>query len=129
MQGFDERNGMPNSIEKIWIAERDVLRASCHLLPNVRENHFPVHDAKNAIVYRHNRAMAAEMFAPAAGFRVSHCAVLRRKAEPDAHRSVAAAGPRDRESGIADAPAKIGVQRMNLREGGETVREMFGQIA
>ena len=76
MQGFHERNGMPHSIEEIWIAKRDVLRAGGHLLPNVRKHDLAVHDTENTVVYRHNRTMPAQMFAAAARFRVSHHAVF-----------------------------------------------------
>ena len=69
MKFFDQRNGVADAIEKIWIAERNVLRAGGHLAANVFQYNFARHDAENSVVHRHDRAMAAQMLAAAAGFR------------------------------------------------------------
>ena len=70
---------MPNAIEKIGIPKRDVPRPARHLLPHVFEHNFALHDAKIAFVHRHNRAVAAQMFAAPARFRVSRHAMLPRR--------------------------------------------------
>src|SRR5487761_1780974 len=76
MQGFDKRNGMSDAVKKIRIAERDVLGAGGHLLANISENHVALDHAKNSVIDRHNGAMAAQMFAAAARFRVTHRALF-----------------------------------------------------
>lgn len=71
VQGFDERDGVANAIEKIGVAERDVGGAGGDLLANVDEDDVTVHDAENAVVNGNDRAMATQVFAAAAGFGVT----------------------------------------------------------
>src|SRR2546429_6511124 len=67
---------MPAAIEKIRIAEGNVLRAGHHLLANVREHNFTIHYPEHSLVNRHNRAMAAQMLASAARFGITGKAML-----------------------------------------------------
>ena len=60
--------GMRRAIEKIRIAERNMLRAGRHLLADVGHHHLHRQDAELALVHRHHRAMAAQMFAAARAF-------------------------------------------------------------
>src|ERR1700682_2795721 len=66
---FDERNGVAYAIKKVRVAERDMLRTRGYLMANVLKYNFSRHDPENAVVYRHDGAMAAQMLASAAGFR------------------------------------------------------------
>src|SRR5580704_1187055 len=66
---------MAYPVEKVRIAERNMLRASRDLLPHIRHNHVAAHNAEHAVVHRHNRAMPAQMLAPATGLRGSHNAI------------------------------------------------------
>src|ERR1700676_5709404 len=75
MKGLDQFQGMPNAVEKIRIAKRNVLRPSRHLPPNIFQHHVALHDAENAVVHRNNWAMPAQMLAPAARFRRSDNAI------------------------------------------------------
>ena len=76
MQRCDEGKGVADAVEKIGIAERDVLRASGNLLADVREDDFAIHDTKHAVVNGDNGTVAAEMFAAAAGFGEANGAVF-----------------------------------------------------
>src|SRR5258708_22654441 len=55
VQGLDNRHRMADAVEKIWIAEGDVLRARNNLLSDVGQNHFAIHHPENPLVNRHNR--------------------------------------------------------------------------
>src|ERR1700690_3917700 len=66
---FHEWKRVANAIKEIRIAERNVLRARDHLLADIREHDFAVYNAKHSIVNRHNRTMAAKVFATATRFR------------------------------------------------------------
>ena len=52
--------------------------APAYLAANVLEHHVARHDAKDAVIDRHNRTMAAEMLAAAAGFGVARDARIGR---------------------------------------------------
>ncbi len=66
---------VPDPIEKVRIAKRNMLRPRRHLLANVRKHHLAAHNSKHAFVHRHDRTVPAKMFAPAAGLRRSHHAI------------------------------------------------------
>src|SRR5262249_14449513 len=71
MQSLRDHHRVANAIEKIRIAEGDMLRPRRHLLANVFEHDFAVHYAKDAVVDGHNRTMTAEMLASPACFCVT----------------------------------------------------------
>ncbi len=71
VEHFDNSRGVSNAIEKIGIAECDVLGAGLDLLANVGEDYFVRDDTKLPGVNRNDRAVAAEMFAAAGRFRVT----------------------------------------------------------
>ena len=52
-------------------AERDVLGAGRDLRVDVGEHHLRLHDAELSVVDRHDRTMAAQVPAAAAGFGVA----------------------------------------------------------
>src|ERR1700738_4156764 len=66
---FDERNGVAYAIEKIRVAERNMLRTRGYLTANVLKHNVSRHDPENAVIYRHDGAVAAQMLTSAAGFR------------------------------------------------------------
>ncbi len=68
MHRLHNRKRMRRTVEKIGIAERDVLRARGDLLADVFQHDVAFDHAKRAVVNRHNRAMAAQMLAAARGF-------------------------------------------------------------
>ena len=61
---------MAGTVEKIRIAESDVLRASGHLPPNILQHHVALHHAEYAAIHRNHRAMPAKVLAASAGFGV-----------------------------------------------------------
>src|SRR6202008_2162345 len=79
VQGFDKGNGVACAIKEIGITEGNVLGPSRNLLANIRENDVAINDTKNAVVYRNDRAMAAEMLAAAARFGIPDGAVFTRR--------------------------------------------------
>ncbi len=78
VQCLDQRNRVADAIEKIRVAKRDVFRTSSDLLPHVVEDDFPLNNSKDTVINGNDGAMAAEMFASAAGFRIPDGAVLAR---------------------------------------------------
>src|SRR5262245_5401265 len=70
--GFDNSHGVRGTIEEIRIAKRDVLSARRHLGVDVGQHDIRLDDAELTVVDRHDRTMAAEMTASAAGLRVPH---------------------------------------------------------
>ena len=74
MERFHERHRVAGAVEEIGIAERDVLRARRHLPPDIFEHHFALHDAEDALIYGHHRAVPAEVLAAAAGLGVADAA-------------------------------------------------------
>ena len=52
------------TVEEIRIAERDVRRTGRHLGSHVGHHHIDGHDPELALVHRHDRTVAAEVFAP-----------------------------------------------------------------
>src|SRR5947209_15033077 len=66
---FDNFQGVPDAVEKIRIAERNVLCAGINLASHVLHNNFATHHAKNTFVYRHDGAVPAKMLASSARFR------------------------------------------------------------
>ena len=93
---FDDAHGVRRTVEEVGIAERDVLRAGRHLRGDIRQHDFRLHDAELAAVDRHDRAMAAEMAAAAARFRV---AGRRGCSSPTCNVAYAASGGRPDRSG------------------------------
>src|SRR5215470_15854280 len=80
VQSFHDASGVRDSVEKIGIAERDVLRAGVDLLADVGEDGFLRDDAELAFVNGNDGTVAAEMLAAARSFRVpgnAVCAVWR----------------------------------------------------
>src|SRR5215469_17640807 len=76
MERFDDALRMGYTVEKIGIAEGDVLRSGGNLLANVGEDDVDGHDAKLAGVNGDDRAMTAEMFAAAGRLGVARGAML-----------------------------------------------------
>ena len=72
MERFDDPHRVRGTVEEIWIAERDVPRAAGDLRRDVGEDDARRDDAELPVVNRHDRAMAAQMFAAAARFGVPH---------------------------------------------------------
>ena len=66
---LDELQRMTDAVKKIRITKGNVLCASGYLPPNVLHHNVAADDAKHAFVNRDDRAMAAKVFAAAAGFR------------------------------------------------------------
>ena len=56
---FHQWYGVANPIEEIRVAERNVLRAACHLTPDILHDNFPRYHAKHSVIDRHNRAVSA----------------------------------------------------------------------
>ena len=71
VERFDNSRGVCDAIEKIGIAEGDVLGAGFDLLSNIGEDYFVRDHTKLAGVNRNDWAVAAEMFAAAGRFRVT----------------------------------------------------------
>ena len=76
VQGFDDRHCMPNAVEKVGVTESNVLGARRNLTADVLQHHLALHNAECAVVNRHNRAVAAQVFAAAAGLGVADGAML-----------------------------------------------------
>jgi hypothetical protein len=72
VKSFDKLGRVANTVEKIRIAERDMLGARGHLVPDVLYNDVAADDSENAFINWDDGAMAAKMFAAAAGFRRAH---------------------------------------------------------
>src|ERR1035438_7777259 len=58
---------MADAVEKIRIAEGNVLSARVNLAANILEHHGARHDAKDSLVNRHDRAVTAKMLTASAG--------------------------------------------------------------
>src|SRR5579862_1845959 len=71
MERFDNLGGMAGTVEKVGIAERNVLGAGSDLAPDVFQHHLRLHDSENAAIHRDYRAVPAPMLAAAAGFRIA----------------------------------------------------------
>src|SRR5690348_122622 len=71
VHGFNNGKRMGGSVEEIRIAKTDMLGAGLNLFANVFEYNLPLHNPEDAVVNGNNGAMAAQVFAPAAGFRVA----------------------------------------------------------
>ena len=99
VQRLDDRQSVGRAIEEIGIAKGDVLGAGVDLAADVFEHDVALHDAENAVVNRHDRTMAAEMLAAAAGFRYTRRRGAGRPAAARAHRREAAAGRRGQAPG------------------------------
>ena len=72
VQRFHNGDGVAGAVQKIGIAEGDVLGAGGYLLADVRQHHVLLHDAKRSAIDRDHGAMAAQMLAAARGFGVAH---------------------------------------------------------
>ena len=72
MNRVHDRHRVADAVEEIGIAERDVAGASGDLAAHVRQHHLNRHDAKPAVVHRHDRAVPAGVLAAATGLRVAH---------------------------------------------------------
>src|SRR5271170_7913697 len=66
MQRLNNRQRMRGTIEKVRIAEGNVLRPCLNLLANIFQYHVAIDNPKRAVVNRHNRAVTAVMLAAAA---------------------------------------------------------------
>ena len=71
MQAVRDTHRVRGPVEEIRVAKRDVLGAGGHLRIHVSQHDVLLHDPKLTVVNRHDRAVAAEMPAPAARFRVA----------------------------------------------------------
>ena len=76
VQRFYKHHPVADAIEKIRITKRDVLRSHCHLLANIFEHNFAVHNPENTVVDGDDRAVTAKMLASAACLRVTRNAVF-----------------------------------------------------
>src|SRR5258706_6880366 len=93
MQFLNDAHRVGGSIEEIGIAEGDVLRAGGDLLANIVQHYVALDDAEVALINRHNRAVAAQMFAAAAGLGVG-----------DLTRSFTGCAARNAEAGLRALP-------------------------
>jgi len=75
VKSLHDARGMGDAVEKIWIAEGNVLRACFDLLTNVGENNIERDNVKLSSINRNDGAMTAEMFAAARRFGVPRGAV------------------------------------------------------
>src|SRR5579862_1178695 len=71
MQCLHDAHGVRGAVEKIRIAERDMLGSRPHLLPDVLDHHLGLNDPKRASIDRYDRTMPAQMFASPTGFGVT----------------------------------------------------------
>src|SRR6516164_3462794 len=71
MKGFDEAQRVTRAVQKVGIAERDMLGAGGRLPPDVFQDHLRLHDAEDAAVDGHDRAVTALVLASTAGFGVA----------------------------------------------------------
>src|SRR5215475_15252759 len=67
---------MTDTVEKIRIAKGHVLCPGRNLLSNVLEDHVSRHNAKAPCIHWHNRAVASQVFATTARFRIAGHALL-----------------------------------------------------
>ena len=72
VEGLAKLCSVADAVEEIGIAEGDVLSAGFDLVADICENDFGLDDAKATLVDRYYRAMATEMLAAPAGFRVAN---------------------------------------------------------
>src|SRR5258705_1948666 len=68
---LDNSPGVRRAVEKIRIAEADVLRPRSNLRADVVDDDIDRNRIKTSLVDRHNRTMPAQMFAPARGIGAS----------------------------------------------------------
>ena len=71
VERLDNAKRVRRTVEEIWIAEREVLRARRDLGGNIGEHDLGLHDTELSVVNRHDRTVPAEMTTPAAGFGVA----------------------------------------------------------
>jgi hypothetical protein len=69
MKFFDKIHRVTNAVEEIGVAEGNVLCACGDLLADVLNYNVAADDAKDPFVNGDDGAVAAKMFAAAAGFR------------------------------------------------------------
>lgn len=68
VQGLHELERMRRAVQEIRIAKRNMLRPGRHLLAHIGHDDIHRNHAEHALIHRHHRAMAAQMFAAAAAF-------------------------------------------------------------
>src|SRR5437588_9891820 len=66
MHRLYDSHGVGGPVEEIRISKRDVPGSRLHLLSNILEHDFWLHDSERALIDRHHRTMAAQMLASAA---------------------------------------------------------------
>src|SRR4051794_36945939 len=71
MKGFHEAHSVRGTVQEIRIAKSDVARAGSHLLPDILDHRLALDHPKSSFIDGNHGAMPAQMFAPAAGLRVS----------------------------------------------------------
>src|SRR5439155_5309079 len=71
VEGARHREGVARAVQKIGIAERDVSRAGRHELADVRLDRLGGDDEEPPAVHWWDRAVAAEVLAPAARLDVA----------------------------------------------------------
>ena len=112
VERFDQRDGVADAVEEIWIAEGDVFGAGFHLAADVFEDHVVRDYAERAVVDGDDRAMAAEMFAAARGFGVTGDA---RGAVGESQRGITIERGQSLAIGDLEILALEGDQRLALR--------------
>ena len=76
VQCFDNGDSMTRAVKKIRVAKGNVLCPNCNLVANIGQHHCAPDHAKLTAIDRHNRAVAASMFAAACRFGITNCARL-----------------------------------------------------
>jgi len=67
VHGLQHAQRVGGAVEKIRVAEGDVLRACHHLLFDVGQHYVHLDRAELALIHRHHRAMPAQVLAAARG--------------------------------------------------------------
>jgi hypothetical protein len=71
VERLDNGQAVGWTIEKVGIAEGDVLSPGFDLTANIFEHYVALHDPEIAVIDRHDRTMPAEMLTAAARLRVA----------------------------------------------------------
>jgi hypothetical protein len=123
VQRVHDAHGVRGTVEEVRIAEGDVLGAGADLLANVRERDLRLDHPKTSLIYRHHRAMAAQMLAAPAGFGVPDASGCSSDAQPCVFLDGREAGaPRDLETQAIERD-----QRFQLRTARVPGRQTSGE--
>src|SRR5215472_2767097 len=74
----EQLHRVTNPIEKIRIAEGDMLSPLRYLLANIFEHSFAIYDSEDSVIDGDDRAVPAQVFAAPARFRVAGHTMLAR---------------------------------------------------